>query len=504
MAIYLDKTLIPDPDHIPSDVLAYVVRVHNARLGRLETLHRYYTGRQPVRSRVDGAAPVSVPYAHYITTSLTGMYLGEPIKYDTITPPAHDDDVLSPGAIHASIAPDGTLSRHTWKQPAVDISPVLDLYNHQSISEEDAEIGRFLSEYGEAYELEYADENAEPHTKAIDPRYCEMIRDDTMDHKKIAFLMIDRVERISGIPFYRVYVYTANSVATYKSDTANATDCNFVAEPGSEQPHFFGEVPAVEYHSGAGNDSLGDFETVTSLIDAVCTLATDRVEDKEKFVDSFLALYGADLTPEQIDEFKQEKMIGLPESARAEYISKQLDEASTQVLIDYLVKEIHKQSMTVDMTDEAFGTASGQALKMKLLSMTMLIKRKIRRTEKGLKKRFEMYDHFLHIKSNFPLIDKCTISPIFTVSIPIDEQSVVSIVTQLQGIVDDETLLGLLWFVKDPRSVLEKVRIQKAQEQQSYLDTFGISAKRSENIGTDDGTEEQEQDGTEQGGGDAQ
>ena len=41
-------------------------------------------------------------------------------------------------------------------------------------------------------------------------------------------------------------------------------------------------------------------------------------------------------------------------------------------------------TLTVDMSDEKFsGNASGQALKLKLLTMNLLVKNKIRRMERG-------------------------------------------------------------------------------------------------------------------------
>lgn len=131
-------------------------------------------------------------------------------------------------------------------------------------------------------------------------------------------------------------------------------------------------------------------------------------------------------------------------------------------------------TLTVDMTDENFaGNSSGQALMLKLMVMNMLVKNKMRSLEKGLKKRFEMYNHWLNVKGDMPLIDKKELDVVFTVAMPIDKQSIVTMVTQLRGIVDDKTLLSQLWFIKDVDEVLEAVKKQKAEEQQQYLATFG-------------------------------
>ena len=53
---------------------------------------------------------------------------------------------------------------------------------------------------------------------------------------------------------------------------------------------------------------------------------------------------------------------------------------------------------------------------------------------------------------------------VFTVDLPVNESEVVDMVTSLQGIVDDQTLLSQLWFVSDPKEAVDNLRRQKALE----------------------------------------
>ena len=57
-------------------------------------------------------------------------------------------------------------------------------------------------------------------------------------------------------------------------------------------------------------------------------------------------------------------------------------------------------------------------------------------------------------------------------------------------------VINQLWFVRDAKSVIEKVREQREEAQKNYLDTFGITANRSENVGWDE-EDEEETEGTE-------
>lgn len=127
-----------------------------------------------------------------------------------------------------------------------------------------------------------------------------------------------------------------------------------------------------------------------------------------------------------------------------------------QVLADALEREMYKMTLTVDMSDEQFaGNSSGQALKLKLLTMDLLVKNKMRRMEQGLKERFQLYNHWLVTMGEMKPVGVEEVDVVFTVNLPINEGEVVQMVTSLQGIVDDQTLLRQLWFVSDPGEAAE-------------------------------------------------
>lgn len=175
--------------------------------------------------------------------------------------------------------------------------------------------------------------------------------------------------------------------------------------------------------------------------------------------------------------------MGAPLDARAEYIQKTFDESSVQVLADALVREMHKMTMTVDMSDEQFaGNSSGQALKLKLLTMNLLAKNKMRRMEKGLKERFSLYNHWLVTRGDMAPVGVNDIDVVFTLSMPINESEIVQMVTSLQGIVDDQTLLSQLWFVRDPAEAAENIRRQK----QANAAIYGVPSQADETEAEED------------------
>jgi SPP1 family phage portal protein len=238
------------------------------------------------------------------------------------------------------------------------------------------------------------------------------------------------------------------------------------------------------------SERQGDFEQIISLIDAYDQLMSSRLTDKKKFVDALLVFFGMTLREGDEGRLAQERFLdGAPLDARIEYIQKTFDESSVQVLADALVREMHKMTLTVDMSDEKFaGNASGQALKLKLLTMNLMVRNKIRRMEKGLKERFRLYNQWLYTMGEMEPVSINEIDVVFTVNMPIDEGEIVDMVTRLRGIVDDQTLLSQLWFIRDPAEALENIRKQNDQTKEDTGNEGRRIAGTADGSGTDGGS----------------
>ena len=152
--------------------------------------------------------------------------------------------------------------------------------------------------------------------------------------------------------------------------------------------------------------------------------------------------FGMTLAEGDEQKLAREKFIdGAPLDARAEYIQKTFNESEVQVLADNLVREMHKMTLTVDLSDENFaGNSSGQALKLKLLSMDLLARGKMRRMECGLRERMALYSHWLTVRGVMAPLDEDQVDVVFTPDLPINESEKVDLVCKLQNIVDDQTL----------------------------------------------------------------
>lgn len=208
---------------------------------------------------------------------------------------------------------------------------------------------------------------------------------------------------------------------------------------------------------------MGDSEPVLPLIDAYNILQSDRVIDRERLVDAILAFYGTDFTPEQQAMLKDSRMVAnIPQDAKIEYVVKSIDEADADVLRKTIAADIHKISMTPDMSDENFaGNSSGVAILYKLLDFEQHIKDKERYFERSLLERFRIYNSFLVKGSKMDKISTEDIDVVFKRALPQNDLETSQIINNLNGLVDRETLVSQLSFVRDAKETVDLALSEK-------------------------------------------
>lgn len=157
MICYVDREEVPNVEEIDPAVLLYLIQKAEQAAGRYTRLDRYYRGEYPLLYPKPKAEEiqVSVNYAKYVVDIGLGYYLGEPVKYDSN--PVQERELL-PGL---EDTPELTGGRRK-----IDLSPLLDSYDLQHISQVDLEIGRTLGVMGECLELCYASSDQLPRPKS--------------------------------------------------------------------------------------------------------------------------------------------------------------------------------------------------------------------------------------------------------------------------------------------------------------------------------------------------
>lgn len=362
-----------------------------------------------------------------------------------------------------------------------DITKLLDALEAAGADEADGDNGIDLSIYGRAYEYIYtkADETR-LEVRNLEPENTFVVYDDTIEQNELfAVYYYAREDSTDRTPItYIATVMTKNYKYVLNIQAIESPQA--LVEP--PEPHFKGEVPVIEYLNN--KLAIGDFELQIPLIDAYNALMSDRVTDKEQFIDAILVLYGTLLSDEgeggSLTEaqsaLKSKKLLEMPsEGARAEYLTRTFDESGVEILKKALEQDIHKFSHIPCMTDESFGgNVSGVALEYKLLGMENITKIKTRYYKKGLRKRIRIFCNYLQT-SGAEMIDSNTITPVLTRAMPKNLLEISQYVANLWGKVSAKTLLAQVPFVDNVEEELKAVEeeSQKAMERQQEM--FGFT-----------------------------
>ena len=449
-------------NQVLNDVIAYNERFKE----RFTKLENYYLGKHSIleRSKDDRLSnnKVMVNHAKYITDTNVGYLLGNPVDYQ------------------ASVG--------------YDIEPLLDAYKKQTINDLDSEIAKDVSIFGLQYEYVYANEKAEPKSCEVDNKNTIIVYDDTVEHNKLFGLIYRPIKKGTTFKYWEIIYVDKTVKRVYKSYSKN------LQQVGVDEPHAFGDVPIICYKNNP--EFMGDFEPVISLIDAYNLLQSDRINDKEQLVDAILVFYGMDFDSEQADALRESRMLAnVPSDARAEYLTKMLQEGDVDILRQNIESDIHKISMVPNMSDQNFvGNSSGVAIRYKLLAFEQNIKNKERYMEKGLMERFKLYNNFLFTQSKMGEIPVEEVDAVFKRNLPSNDLEIAQMINYLADYLDSETALSQLSFIKDASEIVElKRKEDESKPKASYDDAFSSNEINdgNENVENTNETDEDDTENTE-------
>lgn len=389
-------------------------------------LYDYYKGKTAITKRTlaDPSKPnnkIVNPYATYISDTFTGYFLGEPITYSC----AENDELLE---------------------------RITNLFNYNDEAAVNAELAKDASIFGVAYELLYTDENADIRFRQIDPIKAIPIYDNTLEEDLLYFIRYyDDVDIMTDRKTTYIEVYGRDSVSYYVDDNG--------IKLTEERPHAFKAVPINVYQNN--QEELGDFENVISLIDAYDAISSDSINEFNYFSDCYLALYGMSGTEaEDIAAMKEQRVLLLETDAKAEWLTKNINDTYVENLKNRLDEQIHKFSRCPAMTDSDFAAnASGVAMKYKLMGIETATSKKERAFKKALQRRIELICNIYGVMgADYNYME---IQPIFTRNIPANLVEVADVITKVGHLLSNETQISLLPIDVNPEQ--EKARIEAEQ-----------------------------------------
>ena len=424
-----------DEKNIKKELVVKLIREHEKQLPRFKKLKKYYLGEHDILSKQRAKnKPNYKPVCNHakdIADTSTGYFMGNTITY------SNSEDT--------------------------DIDELLIAFDNAEVDESDHDNALDMAIYGVAYEYVYARENENIlDIKSLEVENTFIVYDDSIEQQPLfGVYYFKRKENKADTETYQAVIMTKQFVY---SIVLEGKEKGVISD--KPIPHNMGDIPIIEYKNN--KYSIGDFEQQIGLIDSYNSLTANRINDKEQFIDSILVLYGARLGDDEEESIKameslaEHKLLELHPEARAEYLSKTLNENEVETLRNAVKQDIYTFSHIPNLTDENFaGNSSGVAMEFKLLGLEMITKIKQRYYVKGLKKRIKLFANYLGLTQI--AIDANSIIPNFSRSLPKNLLEISQIVSNLDGKVSQETLLSQIPFVEDPTSEIEKVNEEKQE-----------------------------------------
>ena len=363
---------------------------------------------------------IAVNFAKYIVDTMNGYFIGNPIK----------------------ITVDGE------NESIADYVEFLDQYNDQD--DNNAELSKICSIFGKGYEMYYNDEDGNVGIIYLDPMEAFMIYDDSVLRKERYFVRlykdVDNVLHGSVSDEQKVRWFTLKGKLVWDK---------------KEQEHYFDGVPATEYREN--KECQGIFEPVMSMIDAYNKAISEKANDVDYFADAYLKIIGTLLDEDELKHIRSDRVInfdGDAENLMIDFLQKPDGDVTQEHLIDRLEKLIFQIAMVANISDENFGTSSGIAMSYKLQAMNNLRKTKERKFTSGMNRRYKLI--FSNPGNAMKKNDWVKLHYKFTPNVPANLLEESQIAQNLSGVVSQETQLGVLSVVDNPKAEIE--RIDKEEE----------------------------------------
>lgn len=421
---------IQSPDEpMTIEKLQYWLQQHTVDCKRLQYLKDLYEGRHPIQlqPKKEPWKPdnrIICNFAKYIVDTFNGYFIGIPVK-----------------TMHPDAAVAETLE-------------AIQQYNDQD--DNNYELAKYCSIYGNGFELLYTDETAHICTTYLSPLECFVVYDDSVARKPLY-----------GVRYYRTTDNALIGSIYSQTEEIPFSDAGDGLRFDDPKPHYFGGVPLIEYIEN--EERQGAFEQVESDITAYEKAISEKANDVDYFADAYLLLMGLQVDEENLHTIRSDRVIHVPpmdaddiNAIRVEFLQKPAADATQENLLNRLEDQIFAQSMVANISDESFGSSSGTALAYKLQPMKNQAANKARKFSSGMNQRWKLIAS--HPATKMAADAYLGITYQFTQNAPKNLLEEVQTAAQMAGVTSKETQLSVISAVDDPKKELEKIDLENGGE----------------------------------------
>ena len=351
-----------------------------------------------------------------------------------------------------------------------NIDEIMNILRYNDYQAEDSDFLLDALVYGTAAELMYLDTEGQTRFRLINPTQCFGIYDDSLTGDLMYFVRMYKANEWDNSDLYYVDVYSDYNVRHY---TMSGMSGYLTFK--SEEPHYFSQCPANIFTLP---DEKSIFDCIMSQQDSVNELLSSEIDDYSAFCDAYLCITGADADADDIEIMKENRVIILPDSAMASWLTKNANDAQVENMLKRIHDSIYRIAQCPDFSSETFvgGVSSGVAIRYRLTGMENRAGIIEGRMKKALQRRIEIICGIASLKLGEEVFRDIQIN--FKRNIPEDTAATVDMITKLKGTVSDKTLITQLDFINDADMEMEALKEQKSLNMSLY--NFGSSEEEEE------------------------
>lgn len=286
----------------------------------------------------------------------TGYFAGNPIGYsysDT------DESLEDTGEADDSLNEQQEARDEASKK-------ITDFVTRSNMFDVDMECTKYASICGYCGRLFYIDEDGEERVMVVQPNEC-IILSKTRDITHPTF----------GVRYYTIKDIHDNEIVKaefYDSERVWYAQGGNVSALELDEQHYdenlFGSCPLQGIPNN--REMKGDAEKVMSLIDAYDRAISDNSNEADAFANAYMVFENVSLDEKEMHEAQASgaiQFISPDGKGKVYFLTKEINDGFIEHHLDRLEENIYRFSKTPNLSDEAFGTASGISLKFKLTGL---------------------------------------------------------------------------------------------------------------------------------------
>jgi SPP1 family phage portal protein len=333
---------------------------------------------------------------------------------------------------------------------------ISDFITRNNMYDVDMETTKYASICGYSGRLLYLDNGIE-RVMPIAPYEAAILSNTDISEPKYA-VRYYTTTAIDGTVYYKVAFYGPDSIKHYEG-----TSCYGLTELVDKEERNMYDTCTLQ---GIANNKelVGDAEKVLELIDTYDRNISDASNDLESFSNAYMVIENLMLDDNDIERAQANGILQVNTGAyngKVYFLTKDMSDTYMSNQLARIEKNIYRFSKTPNLSDEAFGTASGVALKFKLT---------------GLEAKCGMFQakmvsagvYMFKALANSLAKKTIKIEPLqvimdFSRNFPLDLLSEAQAVGQLisTGVVSKRTAISQLSFVDDPDYELDLIEEEK-------------------------------------------